>query len=145
MKIAIATDHRGYGLKENIKNFLTKEQYNIIDCGTDNEEPVDYPDYAQKICDKITNNEAKLGIVICGSGIGMSIACNKIKGIRCAKVSDLEEAKHSRNDNDANIIAISSKLDIEEAKQIILTFLTTKFSNEERHKKRIDKINLLEN
>lgn len=139
MKIGIANDHRGYNLKEQIIDDL-REKYEIIDLGTDSNISVDYPDYAFKLGEKIRDKELDFGIAICGSGIGISIACNKVKGVRCAKVSTKEEAIYTRNDNDANIVALSEKTTKEEALDIINTFINTPFSNEEKHIRRIYKI-----
>ena len=139
MKIGIANDHRGYNLKEQIIDVL-REKYEIIDLGTDSNISVDYPDYAFKLGEKIRDKELDFGIAICGSGIGISIACNKVKGVRCAKVSTKEEAIYTRNDNDANIVALSEKTTKEEALDIINTFINTPFSNEEKHIRRIYKI-----
>lgn len=139
MKIGIASDHRGYQLKEQIINAL-KESYEIIDCGTTGEDPVDYPDYAFLLSKKVKDNEIDFGVAICGSGIGISIACNKVKGIRCAKVSNIEEAKYTRQDNDANIIAFSADTKVDDAISYVKTFVETPFSNEERHQRRINKI-----
>ena len=130
MKIGIASDHRGYNLKEQIKNV---SNYEIIDYGTNSTESCDYPDYAYKLSQGVLNNEVDFGIAICGSGIGISIACNKVKGIRCAKVSTPEEALYTRNDND-----------LETALQIIDKFINTPFSNEEKHLRRINKIKEIE-
>lgn len=140
MNIGIASDHRGYELKQKVTNYLTKKGYNIINYGTDSKERVDYPDYAFKLCDALTQNEIIYGIAICGSGIGISIACNKVKGIRCAKVSNDKEAKLCRLHNDANVIALSAELSMLEVKDILDSFLTTNFSGDERHIKRIEKI-----
>lgn len=139
MKIGIANDHRGYNLKVQILDKL-KEKYEIVDLGTDSNESVDYPDYAFKLGEKVSNKELDFGIAICGSGIGISIACNKVKGIRCAKVSNKEEAMYTRNDNDSNIVALSEKVLPEDAIEIIDTFINTPFSNEEKHIRRINKI-----
>jgi len=140
MNIGIANDHRGYELKQKVTSYLTKKGYNVVNFGTNSSGSVDYPDYAFKLCEAITKNEIIYGIAICGSGIGISIACNKVKGIRCAKVSNDKEAKLCRLHNDANVIAISSELSTLEAKDILDNFLTTNFSKEERHIKRIEKI-----
>ena len=141
MKIGIASDHRGYNLKEQIKNV---SNYEIIDYGTNSTESCDYPDYAYKLSQGVLNNEVDFGIAICGSGIGISIACNKVKGIRCAKVSTPEEAMYTRNDNDSNIVAFSEQTDLETALQIIDKFINTPFSNEEKHIRRINKIKEIE-
>ena len=141
MKIGIASDHRGYNLKEQIKNV---SNYEIIDYGTNSTESCDYPDYAYKLSQGVLNNEVDFGIAICGSGIGISIACNKVKGIRCAKVSTPEEAMYTRNDNDSNIVAFSEQTDLETALRIIDKFINTPFSNEEKHLRRINKIKEIE-
>lgn len=143
MKIGIASDHRGYYTKKAVKKILNEYSYDYEDYGTHSEDSVDYPDYAKVLCENVNKKTVDLGIAICGTGIGMSIACNKIKGIRCAKVSNEEEAKLSRLHNDANVLALSSTLDINELKDIVLAFITTEFSNDDRHKRRIDKINEL--
>ena len=140
MKLGIASDHRGYKLKEGIKEVLD----NVKDYGTNNEESCDYPDYAYKLSQGVLNNEVDFGIAICGSGIGISIACNKVKGIRCAKVSTPEEALYTRNDNDSNIVAFSEQTDLQTALQIIDKFINTPFSNEEKHLRRINKIKEIE-
>ena len=108
MKIGLANDHRGYPLKEKIKKYLTKKGYEIIDYGTNSNESVDYTEYAFRIGESVVKEEVELGIVICGTGIGISIACNKVKGVRCAKVDTVRQAKLTRIDNDANILAIKS-------------------------------------
>ena len=100
----------------------------------------DYPDYAFLLGKEVANQNVDYGVAICGSGIGMSIACNKVKGIRCAKVSNVEEARMTRNDNDANIVTFGEKLELEEALEIIKNFITTPFSREERYRRRINKI-----
>ena len=139
MNIAIATDHTGKNIKSEIINFLNDE-YNVIDLSKDNYDTDDYPDYAFKVGEYVKNNKDTLGILLCGTGIGMSIAANKVKGIRCALVSNINEAKLSKEHNNANIIAMSAKQDINLIKECIKTFLTTEFSNEERHIRRINKI-----
>lgn len=135
MKIAIASDHRGYDLKEFLKQNL--KNYEIIDCGTNDRKSTDYPKYGFILGQKVATKEVEFGIAICGSGIGISIACNKVKGIRCAKVSNQNEAKYTRNDNDSNIVALSAETNKEDALEIVKTFLETPFSNEERHIRRI--------
>ncbi len=139
MKIGIANDHRGYKLKKYLVEELSKE-YEVIDLGTDYEDSVDYPDYAFMLGELVTTGGADFGIAICGSGIGISIACNKVKGIRCAKVSNSEEAKYTREDNDSNIVAFGEKTTEKEALEIVKTFINTPFSNLEKHMRRINKI-----
>ena len=134
--IGIASDHGGYLLKEKIKEEL--KEFNFKDFGTNSTDSVDYPLYAFKLGEAVANNDVKLGIVICTTGIGISIACNKVKGVRCAKVANIDEAKMSRLHNDANVIALNSKVD--SPIEIVRTFLTTEFLNEERHIRRINEI-----
>lgn len=137
MLVAIASDHRGYELKKNIINNM--KDIKFIDLGTNSTKSVDYPDYAFKLGDYVLKNKC-FGIAICGSGIGISIACNKVKGIRCAKVNSIKDAIMTRKDNDSNIIALNGSINKDRAIKIIYNFLNTNFSNEERHIRRINKI-----
>jgi len=137
MKIGIASDHRGFKLKELIKENL---DYDFIDYGTNSEESTDYPIYAFKLGEAVVNKDVEYGVAICGSGIGISIACNKVKGIRCAKVSNEEEAKYTRNDNNSNIVAFGEKTPLEEALNIVKTFVETPSSTEEKHQRRVQEI-----
>lgn len=139
IKIGIASDHRGYILKEQIINKLINK-YDITDCGTTSEESVDYPDYAFKLGNLVADKDVDFGVAICGSGIGISIACNKVKGVRCAKVDNLEEVIATRNDNDSNIIAFGEKMPLDKALELIEKFITTPASQEEKHKRRREKI-----
>lgn len=138
MKIGIVSDHRGYDLKNKIQKQI--KNIDFVDYGTNSKESVDYPDYAFKLGKAINKKEVELGIAICGSGIGMSIALNKVKGIRCARVTSIKDAKITKNDNNANVISFSSDLNFNKIKRIIEEFINTPYSNEERHQKRIDKI-----
>ena len=140
MKIGIANDHRGYKLKLKLVDYLKKKGYEVTDYGTDSTVSVDYPDYGILLGEKVRDKEVDYGIAICGSGIGISIACNKVKGVRCAKVNNTREAKLCRQDNNANIIALNEKMYVFEAKDIIDTFLKTEYKEEERYQSRIDKI-----
>ncbi len=143
MKIGIASDHRGYQLKEEIKKSFLKDE--IIDYGTNSTDTADYPDYAFLVAEAVRDKKIDFGVVICGSGIGMSIACNKVKKVRCARVLTKEDAKVTRTDNDANMIALNEKMTKEEAIEIIKTFVETPFSNYERYIRRLDKIRRYEN
>lgn len=140
MKIGIANDHRGYEVKDQISKFLKERGYEVVNYGTDTADAVDYPEYAFKIGKAVVNKEIDFGILICRTGIGMSIACNKVKGVRCAKVDNVEEAALTRLDNDSNVIALSYIKDITEMKEIIKTFIEMKFSGEARHVRRINLI-----
>ena len=131
IKIGIASDHRGDRLMN---------QYDITDCGTTSEESVDYPDYAFKLGNLVADKDVDFGIAICGTGIGISIACNKVKGVRCAKVDTKEEAIATRVDNDSNIIAFGEKMPLEKAVELITIFIETKASEEEKHVRRRQKI-----
>ncbi len=142
MKIAIANDHNGVNIKTMLKKYLEELGYEVLDFGSNTSESVDYPNYAFKVGKSVANKESDLGILICGTGIGMSIACNKVKGVRCAKVSNLEEAILSKQHNNANVIALSSHLSESDLKEITKTFIETNFSNEERH---IRRNNLIDN
>lgn len=138
MKIGIASDHRGYKLKEQLKEKIT--DIKVIDYGTDSEEICDYPDYAFKLGEAVVAREVDFGVAICGSGIGIGMACNKVKGIRCATVRTVEDVKMTRNDNNANIIAFSEKTDIKTALKLIDTMVNTPFAGIERYKRRINKM-----
>ena len=140
MRIGIASDHRGYKLKEYLKEVLPTLNYEVIDFGTNSEESTDYPDYAFALGESVVSNKVDFGVAICGSGIGISIACNKVKGIRCAKVSNKEEAQVTRIDNNSNIVAFSEKILPEDAIGIVKTFIETPASTEEKHQRRVNKI-----
>ena len=134
MNIGITNDHRGLKTKQFLTEYLRGVGYNVIDYGTDSEEPADFPDYAKKLGLGILNSEVDLGIAICGTGIGMSIALNKMKGIYCAKVSSTSEAALSKAHNDANCMAISEEMDHELMKEVVTTFIDTPFTNIDRYK-----------
>ena len=139
MKIGFASDHRGYKLKQQLIDKL-QEEYEIIDYGTNTEQSTDYPDYAFLLGENVHNKKVDFGVAICGSGIGISIACNKVLGIRCAKVSTPTEAEITRIDNDANIVAFSENTTFLDALNIVKTFVTTEHPNIEKHQRRINKI-----
>ena len=122
MKLGIASDHRGYHLKEKIKEAI--EDIEIVDFGTNSEESCDYPDYAFKLGEAVAKKEVDFGIAICGSGIGISIACNKVKGVRCAKVSNREEARITRIDNNSNIVAFGENMPLAQAFEIVINFIS---------------------
>ncbi|MCM1370279.1 MAG: RpiB/LacA/LacB family sugar-phosphate isomerase [Clostridium sp.] len=140
MKIGIGNDHRGYKIKNEIIEFLKSKNYDVEDFGTNSEVSTDYPIYAFKVGDAIINKQIDFGILICRTGIGMSIAANKVKGIRCGKCDNATEAKLCKIDNNCNVIAISYEKNIEEIKEILIAFLETNFTNEERHLRRINMI-----
>ena len=143
MTIGIASDHRGYNVKTMLKERLS--EYDIIDYGTDSAEPTDFPIYAKRLGDAVLSHEVELGIAICGTGIGMSIALNKMKGIYCAKVNTPSEARLCKSHNNANVIAISEELPEELIMEIVNDFINTPFSNVNKYIKRNDMIKEMEN
>ena len=143
MKIAIATDHRGRDLKYEIIDKI-KNDFDIIDCSINNNDTDDYPDFAFAVCKEVTLGNADFGVLICGTGIGMSIAANKVKGIRCALVSNLETAMLSHVHNDANVLAFSSALGASMISDCIKEY--SKYNHEgENHIRRVNKIISYEN
>jgi len=143
MKIAIASDHAGYKLKEELKKHLDKIRVSYQDFGTDSEESVDYPNYALKAAEYAAKNNTK-GILICGTGIGMSMAANKVRGIRAALCYDAKAAEMARKHNDANILALGArKTEAKTAEKIADIFLSTGFEGG-RHKRRVDLISKIE-
>ena len=138
MKIGIVSDHRGYDLKKYIIKHIKNIEF--VDYGTNSKDSVDYPDYAFKLGKAINKKEVDLGIAICGSGIGMSIALNKVKNIRCARVNYIKDVIITRKDNNANVIAFSSEINQNKVLRMIEEFINTDFSKDERHVRRIKKI-----
>lgn len=147
MKVFIGSDHAGFDAKKEIKEVLESIDCEYFDLGPDNsEDSVDYPDYAKAVCEKVLSNENSFGILICGSGTGMQIAANKIKGIRAAFCYDKYSAKMARVDNNANVLTLRSReFDHNQYYNIVRTFLQTQFSEEIRHKRRIEKLSEIEN
>lgn len=139
MKIGIASDHRGYILKQKLIKYLEKK-YQVKDYGTNNTERTDYPIYAFALSNGVLKKEVDFGIAICGTGIGISIACNKIRGIYCAKIDNIKEAKLSKEHNNANIIAFKGTTRFKKAKKMIDSYIEAKFLNQEPHLKRISLI-----
>lgn len=139
--VYIASDHRGFDLKKKIKEFLEKEEYRVVDLGNEKYDiSDDYTDFAIKLGEKIVNEKAK-GILICGSGVGVCVAANKIKGVRGGLCMNEKQARLSREDDDINVLCLSSDLNsLEENEKIVKTFLETKFSSSENHFRRIIKI-----
>lgn len=138
--IAIGSDHAGYELKEGLNKYLIELGYETLDLGTKDLSSVDYPDFGRKVGEKVVKDHLDFGIVICGTGIGISIAANKVKGVRAALVYDEEMAMLAKMHNNANVIALGGrKTSLEEAKKIVDAFLGATF--EERHQRRLDMIN----
>ncbi|MEW9671855.1 ribose 5-phosphate isomerase B [Ammoniphilus sp. 3BR4] len=144
MRIALGADHGGYHLKEEIKSLLETMNISYEDLGCCDEKSVDYPDYAFLVTEKVASGDCGQGILVCGTGIGMSIAANKVKGIRCALVSDLFSAKATREHNDSNVLALGARvIGTGLALEIVKVWLTTAFSGG-RHMQRLEKINQVE-
>lgn len=138
MNLVIACDHAGFALKENVKKYLSAQGHAVIDCGTDSEASCDYPVFAKALCKEITEGNAELGILICGTGIGMSMAANKVRGIRAALCSDYFSAKFTRAHNDANVICLGARVTGEGlALELIDIFLNTPFEGG-KHLRRIN-------
>ena len=145
MKIGIGCDHGGFDLKEDIVAHLCEEGYEVKDFGTFDKSSVDYPDYAVMVAESVARGECERGIVICTTGIGVSIAANKVHGIRCALVTDEYSAKMTREHNDANVLALGANVTaVVRAKGIVDIWLSEPFSHGERHQRRIDKISAYE-
>ena len=137
--IAIGCDHGGFELKEKVVAFLKEKNIEVKDCGCYSKESCDYPEFGRAAAEAVASGECKKGIVICTTGIGISITANKVKGVRCALCSDTLSAKMTRLHNDANILAMGAGIVGENlALAIVETFLGTEFSGEERHQSRID-------
>lgn len=140
MKISIACDHGGFELKENLKKWLTENNYEVIDYGTNSLDSCDYPDFGRKAAEAVANKIVDKGIVICTTGIGMSIVANKVDGVRCALVSNTDAASLTRRHNDTNVLALGAKYtNFDLAKEITQVWLSTEFEGG-RHQRRVDKI-----
>ena len=141
MKIAIACDHGALALKNNLRDYLTGKGYEVTDFGTHTLDSCDYPDYVKPAAEAVAGGQCDRGIVLCSTGIGVSIAANKVKGIRCALLSDLMSARLTREHNDTNMMAMGAFVVGEAlAKEIVDIWLTTAFSQGERHARRIAKL-----
>lgn len=144
MRIALGSDHGGFLLKEEIKKALTLKGIETSDCGCFNEERVDYPVFAKEVCKKVQNKEADYGVLVCTTGIGMSIVANKHKGIRAALVTNLESAHLTRQHNNSNVICLSQKFTkVEDAIEYVLVFINEEFSHG-RHETRVKMIEEVE-
>jgi ribose 5-phosphate isomerase B len=139
--VAIASDHAGPSMKEALKAVLKERGFEVLDLGMHGEDSVDYPDYGKAVGEAVTSGQAKLGVVICGTGIGISIAANRIPGVRAAICHDVTSARLAREHNDANVMALGARLvGPEVALDCLDAFLATEFSGAERHVRRIGKL-----
>ena len=145
MRLVIGSDHAGYNLKEELKQFLSSKNYNVLDVGTNSTHSVDYPDYAEALSKVIISKEADRGILICGSGVGACIAANKLPGIRACLCHDTYSAHQGVEHDDMNVIVLGGKIiGPELAKDLVISFLSASFINEERYIRRLNKVKALE-
>lgn len=145
MRVAIAADHAGFELKEQLARAVAAAGHAVTDLGTHTDDPVDYPEYAAAVARAVVSGKAERGIVVCGSGAGASIAANKIRGVRCALAHDTYTAHQSVEHDDANVLALGSRvIGALLAEEVAHTFLSAQFSGEERHIRRLQKIEDLE-
>lgn len=145
MALYIGSDHAGFSLKSTLREHLKSKGHEVTDLGTfDGEAKVDYPDIAREVAEKVKANPGSAGVIVCGTGIGVAIAANKVKGIRAANVHDVTEAKYARLHNDANIVTVGARtLGEETAKEVLDTFISTAFEGG-RHEGRVAKIKAIE-
>ena len=145
MKIAMGSDHGGFGLKETLKAWLQEQGHEVVDCGCYSTESCDYPEFGAAAAQKVADGSCERGIVICTTGIGISISANKVKGVRCALCSEPWSAQMTRRHNDANMLAMGAgAVGVNLAKEIVTAFLSYSFEGG-RHQRRVDKITAIEN
>ncbi len=142
MRVALGADHRGFGLKEGLKRWLAARGHEAIDLGPDSSDRVDYPDYAFRVANAVARHQADRGILVCSTGIGMSIAANKVQGVRAALVDSVRLARLSREHNDANVLCLGADVvSADEARRIVGVWLRTEFAGG-RHARRVRKLNV---
>jgi ribose 5-phosphate isomerase B len=140
LRIRLGSDHAGFALKQQVKEYLSAEGHEVVDVGPDSEESVDYPLYAEAVAGAVADGDADFGVLVCGTGLGMAIAANKVDGVRAVQVSDPEFARMARLHNDANVVTLPGRyIDIRQAGEIVDTFLGTAFEGG-RHQRRVDMI-----
>ena len=145
MKIALGADHGGYPLNERVIDELRAAGHDLIDFGTHDSAPVDYPDYAKQVGEAVQDGSAEIGILICGSGVGAAVAANKIRGIRAALCSDTYSAHQSREHDDCNVLCLGARVvGVELALEIVRAFVAARFTGEERHVRRLAKVTAIE-
>jgi ribose 5-phosphate isomerase B len=144
MKIAIGSDHAGFELKQQVAPMLESAGHEVVDVGTDSEESADYPEFAAAAARLVAGGEAERAVIVCGSGVGVSIVANKVNGVRAVNAHDPEEAEMSRRHNDANVLALAGRRrSADEARAIVESFLGTEFEGG-RHQRRVEKIDDIE-
>lgn len=145
MKTAIGSDHAGYGLKNQLAKFLRDLGDEVVDCGTNGTDPVDYPDFAEAVGKAILDGRAQRGVLICGSGVGASVAANKIKGIRAGLCHDTYSAHQGVEHDDMNILVLGARvIGIATAEELVRAYAGARFTNEERHLRRLNKVKAIE-
>jgi RpiB/LacA/LacB family sugar-phosphate isomerase len=145
MRVAVGADHAGFSLKQDLVNYLKTLKHDVLDLGTTSGDPVDYPDYAEAVGRAIIGRDAERGLLVCGSGVGASVAANKIAGIRAGLCHDTYSARQGVEHDDMNVLVLGSRvIGTELARELVRVFLAAKFSGEERHKRRLEKIARLE-
>jgi RpiB/LacA/LacB family sugar-phosphate isomerase len=145
MRIVVGADHAGFELKQTIAADLRRGGYEVIDKGTDSTAPVDYPDFAEAVCKAVIDGRAERGVLVCGSGVGASVAANKIAGIRAGLCHDTYSARQGVEHDDMNVLVLGARvIGVELARELVSNFLAAKFTSEERHRRRVEKIKALE-
>jgi RpiB/LacA/LacB family sugar-phosphate isomerase len=146
MRIALGSDHAGYPLKDHLASWLAESGHAVYDLGTHNTDPVDYPDYSAAVASAVLDGRADRGIIICGSGAGAAVAANKLNGIRASVAHDTYTAHQMVEHDDVNVLCLGARvIGSEVARELITAFLQAKFSREDRHVRRLEKIKALEN
>jgi RpiB/LacA/LacB family sugar-phosphate isomerase len=145
MRIVIGADHAGFELKEIVSEYLLHLGHEVIDIGTHNEDPVDYPDYAEALSRIVLDGRVERGVLICGSGVGASVAANKIPGIRAGLCHDTYAARQGVEHDDMNVLTLGARvIGVALARELVDSFVAAKFNGEERHRRRIEKVKALE-
>jgi ribose 5-phosphate isomerase B len=145
MRIAIGADHAGYELKQVVADHLRKAGHEVFDQGTSGTAPVDYPDFAEAVAKVLLNGQAERGVLICGSGVGASVAANKMPGIRAGLCHDTYSAHQGVEHDDMNLLVLGARvIGVELARELVDSFLAARFTDEERHRRRLEKVNALE-
>jgi len=145
MRIAIGADHAGFDLKQILAAYLRHHGHEVVDKGTDSDEPVDYPDFAEAVGKALLAGEAERGVLVCGSGVGASVSANKIPGIRAGLCHNTYSARQGVEHDDMNILVLGARvIGVEMARELVDNFLVANFNGEERHRRRVDKIHALE-
>lgn len=145
MRIVVGADHAGYDLKQILVAYLRHRGHEVVDVGTDSDNPVDYPDYAEAVSKVLIDGRAERGVLICGSGVGTSVSANKIPGIRAGLCHNTYSARQGVEHDDMNVLVLGARvIGIELARELVDAFLGAKFTGEERHRRRLEKIKALE-